>query len=243
MALSTKPLGAGVVWLNLSGDHCSRAAKGSCTCGFLLCSAWQEGPSEADWVGEDLPYKGNAECQVLQVSGAVIFRICPAFCVLLQLHHFSSQATVSPDFSSAFVELCASADKPFSVLLSQLSWFHFYQHKINEFFFFLFFQPLRPRRVISHCCIISIILSSRSLDSTLETGAVHSAGVPLLLSTALPYSLSGGSLGCSKAVRAQDAFLKLQEGKCKVFSANKQCCAGLCSFLLILSGTNVKYNK
>lgn len=142
MALSTKPLGAGVVWLNLSGDHCSRAAKGSCTCGFLLCLAWQEGPSEADWVEEDLCYKDSTQCQVLQVSGAVIFHIHPAFCVLLQLHHFSSQATVFPAFSFTFVELCSSVDKPFSVLLSQLSWFQFYQHKINEFFLLFFFSLL-----------------------------------------------------------------------------------------------------
>lgn len=112
-----KTLRAGVVWLNPSGDHCSRAAKGSCTCGFLLCSAWQEGPSEARQVGKHLHYKDNADCRVFQVSVAVVFHICPAFGVLLQFHQLGSQAMVFPGFSSAFVKLCALADKCFSVLL------------------------------------------------------------------------------------------------------------------------------
>lgn len=149
----------GQVWGPLQGEFLGSAAvEGSwhcqtprCCCGLaikqlqvcspvalLLLPVWQEGPQGQVWVGEDLHYKGNR----LWISGALIFRSCPAFGVAITapLVPFPSRG-LPRFFFFFFFYLCQApclGRQTLPALLSWLSWFPVHKHKINEFFAFHF---------------------------------------------------------------------------------------------------------
>lgn len=141
------------VWLQaLQGPLLLMQSGHSASMGLLICGPvdlWSGCSFQPDRraiqrqtrAGEDLHYKGNADFRTLQASELSSFAFVLLLMLLLQSRWFLSQARGFPDFSSAYVELCTSTDKPFPVLLSWFSRFPVHQHKRNEYFPSIF-QPL-----------------------------------------------------------------------------------------------------